>query len=83
MALLRKVIEGDVETAVLGETIVFDEEDRFDGGHALGSVADLNGDGTMEVVMNVAYFEGFAVAIWEFVSDDLGLVRVLETGCGV
>lgn len=82
IVFLRKVIEGEVQTAILGETIVLDEDDQFGAAHWVGTVADLNGDGKMEVVTNLAFFEGFAVAVWEYVDDDLGPLLVLETGCG-
>lgn len=79
---MRKVIEGEVQTAILGDTVVLDESDQFGALHGIGGVADLNGDARMEVIANLAYFEGFAVAVWEFVDDDLGPVVALETGCG-
>jgi hypothetical protein len=82
IAFLRKVVQGEVQTAILGDTVVLDEDDQFAGAHAVGSVADLNGDGRMELVMNTAFFEGFAVSVWEYVNDDLGPVMVLQTGCG-
>lgn len=82
IAFLRKVIEGEVQTAVLGDTVVLGEEDRFAGAHSIGGVADLNGDEKMEIITNAAFFEGFNVAVWEYVNDDLGPVKVLETGCG-
>lgn len=82
IAFLRKVVEGEVQTAVLGDTVVLGEEDRFAGAHSIGGVADLNGDERMEIITNSAFFEGFNVAAWEYVNDDLGPVKVLETGCG-
>lgn len=82
IAFMRKVVEGDVQTAVLGDTVVVDENDAFAGAHAFGAVADLNGDSKMEVVLNSAYFEGFGLWVWEYVDDDLGPVVVLETDCG-
>lgn len=82
IAFLRKVIEGEVQTALLGDTVVLGEEDRFAGAHSIGGVADLNGDEKMEIITNSAFFEGFNVAVWEYVNDDLGPVKVLETGCG-
>lgn len=79
---MRKVIEGEVQTAVLESTVVFDEDDQFLGAHSIGAVADLNGDGRMEIVTNSAFFEGFSVAVWEYVNDDLGTTLRLERGCG-
>lgn len=79
---MRKVVEGNVQTAILEESIVLSEDDQFAGAHTVGSVADLNGDGKMEIVTNSAYFEGFGVGVWEYVNDDIGPSIVLETGCG-
>jgi hypothetical protein len=82
IAFLRKVVAGEVETAVIESTVVLGEEDQFAGSHSIGGAADLNGDGKMEIITDSAFFEGFAVAVWEYVNDDLGPVEVLETGCG-
>lgn len=79
---MRKVVEGEVQTAVLEETIVMDEADQFLGAHSVGTVADLNGDAKMEIVSNSAFFEGFGVAVWEYIDDDLGATLRLERGCG-
>jgi len=79
---LRKVVEGDVQTAVLEETVVLSEDDQFAGSHIVGTIADLNGDSKMEIVTNSAYFEGFGVNVWEYVNDDIGPSIALQTGCG-
>lgn len=82
IAFVRKVVEGEVQTMILGELVAFDESDQFGGAFSFGTVADLNGDGTMEIVVNGAYFESFGVSVWEYVDDDLGAVEVLMMGCG-
>jgi len=82
IAFMRKVVDGNVQTVIIEETLVFDEGGRFGGAHGFGGAADLNGDGRMELIVNSAYFEGFEVAVWEYLNDDLGLVQVLLTGCG-
>lgn len=83
IAFMRKVVQGEVQTAVIHETVAQDEEDTFAGGHSFGGVADLNNDGKMELIAGSAFFEGFTVTIWEYVNDDLGPVPVLDIGCGV
>lgn len=82
IAFVRKVVDGDVQTMILGQTVVLEEADQFGGAFSFGGVADLNGDGKMEIIHNDAYFESFGVSIWEYVNDDLGLVEVLRVGCG-
>jgi hypothetical protein len=83
IVLMRKVIDGEVRTAVLDETIVLDEDGpgEFGGAHTIGTVADLNGDQRMEIVTNSAFFEGFGMSMWEYV-DDVGPVLALQSGCG-
>jgi hypothetical protein len=83
IAFMRKVVGGDVQTAVLHETVAMDEDDTFAGAHSFGGAADLNNDGRMELITNSAFFEGFNVAVWEYSDDDIGPISVLETGCGV
>lgn len=82
IAFLRKVIEGEVQTAILGDTVVLDDSGTFSGSYTIGGVADLNGDGKMEVILDGAFFEGFSVSVFEYVNDDLGPVLVLQVGCG-
>ncbi len=43
-------------------------------------VADLNGDGRMEVVIHSWYYEGASVTVYEY--DGTSLTDVLATGCG-
>lgn len=82
IAFMRKVVQGDVQTAVLGDSIITDPEGTFNVAYTFGAVADLSGDGQMELVLDSAYFEGLGIAVWEYIDDDLGPVVVLETGCG-
>lgn len=84
LVFMRRVITGGgVVTAILDETVVLNEEQQYLGAHSVGTVADLNGDGKMEIVTDSAYFEGFAVSVWEYVDDDLGPLVQLQNGCGV
>lgn len=82
IAFMRKVVDGEVQTAVLDATVALDESDRFAGAHSIGGVADLNGDEKMEIITNSAFFEGLNVTVWEYLGDDLGPMEVLEMGCG-
>lgn len=79
---LRKVIEGEVQTAVLGDTVVGPGDSQFGAAYSVGAVADLSGDGQMEIVVDSAFFEGLSVEVFEYVNDDLGPVSQLQVGCG-
>jgi hypothetical protein len=83
IAFLRKVVQGEVQTAVLGASLVFDPLNDFLLSFSVGTVGDLSGDAKMEIVIDAAYYEGLAVEIWEYVNDDLGPVLQLGMGCGV
>lgn len=78
---MRKVVEGEVQSGILGDSI-FAEEGDFLISFSLGTVADLNGDGKMEIVVDSAYYEGLGVEVWEYVDDDQGLVPRVNVGCG-
>ena len=84
IVFLRKVIEGEIHTAILGESIVNDLEDMLQNlvVFEVAAVADLNGDGKMEIVVNGTVWEGAFLQAWEYVNDDLGPVDVLSCGCG-
>jgi hypothetical protein len=81
---LRKLIEGEVQTAILGESIVEDLDNLFQNlvVFEVAAVADLNGDGRMEIVLNGTVWEGAFLQAWEYINDDLGPVEVLSCGCG-
>jgi hypothetical protein len=81
---LRKLIEGEVQTAVLGVSVIEDLDDLLSElvVFEVSAVADLNGDGTMEIVLNGTVWEGAFLQAWEYVNDDLGPVEALVCGCG-
>ena len=79
---MRKTVQNQVQTAVLGDSVITDPEDAFLLSFTLGTVADLNGDGKMEIVVDSAYYEGLGVEVWEYADDDLGPVPRVSVGCG-
>jgi hypothetical protein len=85
MVFLRKIVDGEVQTAILAESIVTevaDGETPFVESHGIGAVADLSGDGVMEIVVSSAYYEGVGVGVWEWAGGDLGPVYRIGSGCG-
>ncbi len=79
---LRKLLDGDVETAILGVHVA-EEEGPFGWvTFQVAAVADLNGDGLMEIVVGGNVWEGGFLQVFEWIDADLGLIEVLECGCG-
>ena len=82
IAFMSKVVQGEAQTAILGDSVITAEPIPYVGAFTAAAVAELSGDAKMEIVLNAAFFEGFSTDIWEYVNDDLGPVKQLETGCG-
>jgi hypothetical protein len=83
IAFMRRTVQGDVQTAILGESVIVTADSPVVNSFSVAAVADLNGDGRMEVVLTTAYYEGIGVEVWEHVNDDQGLVPQISVGCGV
>jgi len=86
LVFLRIVVEGEVQTAILGESIVDELQEGvtpFVLSHSIAAVADLSGDGKMEMIIHEVYYEGSGWTVWEYVNDDLGAVFQIGSGCGV
>ncbi|EYB67317.1 hypothetical protein DEIPH_ctg044orf0033 [Deinococcus phoenicis] len=89
LLLLREVVKGQVVTTVLGEHVA--PQKPWTPGDAepmpmallyrLAGVADLNGDGRMELVTFGAYYEGYGLGVLEWTPG--GWKTRLEGGCGV
>lgn len=82
LAFLHKIVDGVAQSAILGEAVVLDPELAFLTAFSIGAVADLNGDGKMEMVVATAYFEGLGVEVWEYLDDDIGPLPAITVGCG-
>ena len=83
IAFLRRVVDGEVRTFVLDEHIV--EPQEYDSPYRvkykIDAVADLNGDGVMEIVVGWYYYEGNGAEAFE-VLGSADPVNVLGAGCG-
>ena len=81
VVVLRKLVEEEWQTAIL-ETSVAEPNSPYVLSHAIAAVADLNGDGKMEIAVDASYYEGSGTAAYEYIDDDLGPQAVLGGGCG-
>ena len=81
VVLLRKSVEGEWQTAIL-ESSLAEPDSPYILSHSVAAVADLNGDGRMEIVIDAAYYEGAGSVAYEYVGNDTGAQAVLNGGCG-
>ncbi len=80
IAFVRRTAQGQVQSDVLGESVIVTADDPVVNSYSFGAVADLNGDATMEIVLTTAYYEGISVEVWEYGSEGPGLR--ISSGCG-
>ena len=80
--LLRKIIGGKAQNIILdGEFITKNIDVGAPNQYEISSIADLNGDGKMEIVIYGKYYEGHWAEIFELKGNKP--MKVLESGCGV
>lgn len=82
--VLRKVVAGKVKNIFLAEEYVkkfveFGAPNRFE----VSGIADLNGDGKMEIVVFGEYYEGNGSSVYEMKGDKPVEIKLLGAACGV
>ena len=82
LAFVRQVVGGTVRTSVVDSHVATDVDARYLERLRVDAVADLNGDGRLEVVLNLSYHEGSVTTVYEIGADGT-LATVLMAGCGV
>lgn len=85
LVLLRKMTAAGVRDFMVDGNIYKSGED--DSGpkqrYEVTGIADLNGDGKMEVVIYAEYYEGAGTAAFELRGGKLELINELRAGCGL
>lgn len=81
--LVRKIVGGKARNIMVAEEYIkknveFGAPSRFE----ISAIADLNGDGKMEIVQYGEYYEGSGAGAYE-ITDKAVEIKALETGCGV
>ncbi|HEY7072349.1 MAG TPA: hypothetical protein VH479_19640 [Acidimicrobiales bacterium] len=79
---IRELIGGEVKSTVVEHYVAEAEYNGYILVFSIVAVADLNGDGRMEVVLDHNYYEGSSTVAYELAGNG-SLVDVMGTGCGV
>jgi uncharacterized protein (DUF2141 family) len=82
--LLRKIVAGKVQNIVVsGDFVTKNIKFGAPGKYELSAIADLNGDGKMEIIVFGSYYEGIWVETHEMKGNKPTLVKAFDVGCGV
>lgn len=84
VVFMRKIVAGKIKNIILGEeyikkSIQFGAPTRFE----ISGIADLNGDGKMEIAVYDEYYEGAGAAVYEVTKTGAVQNKVISAGCGV
>jgi hypothetical protein len=83
LVLFRRLVDGKVVTDVLHEHYYHEDNEGMadsPSGYKTVFVVDINGDGSLELILRGSYYEGFWYEIYEFSRS--GLKKVISDGLG-
>ena len=81
LVLIRKIVAGKVQNIFLVKDVRHGtNEGGLPRGYHISTIADLNGDGRMEMALYSAYHEGSSSDIFERLYDSKSVCSRLETG---
>lgn len=82
--LLRKTVGGKVKNIMLAGEFYPKNKFEYDGyTFEISSLADLNGDGKLEIGVYSRYYEGHAMSVYEMKAGSPALIDMLGAGCGI
>lgn len=82
--LLRKIVDGKVQnTIIAGDFITKKVDFGAPSEYEISAIADLNGDGRMEIILYSMYYEGSSTGVYELKGNKAVEVAALSVGCGV
>lgn len=82
--LMRKIVAGKVRNLIVtGDFVTKKIDFGAPSKYMLSSIADLNGDGKLEIIIHGAYYEGSWIEAYEMKEDKPADIKALNASCGV
>jgi len=81
LVIMRKRLDVEVEPLIVAYSQGV-ADNAYVVSYFVSAIADLSGDGKMELVLDSHYYEGNGTSVHEYIDDDIGLLEVLASGCG-
>ncbi|HEX8369105.1 MAG TPA: hypothetical protein VF604_11240 [Pyrinomonadaceae bacterium] len=82
--LLRKIVAGKVQNIIVtGDFVTKNISFGVPSKYEISSIADLNGDGKLEIIIYGAYYEGNWIEAYEMKANKPADIKVLNASCGV
>jgi hypothetical protein len=81
--IIRKTIGGKVQNIFVGGNFLKKKTDYYDGNYSLSGIADLNGDGIMEIIVDVSGYEENWIKVFEMKTGKPTEIKALSYYCGV
>lgn len=82
--IVRKIVAGKAKNILLGGDFI---TKGFDFGapntYEVSAIADLNGDGKMEIIHHGAYYEGSGTTVYQILNGKEVEIKALGAACGV
>ena len=84
IVLIRKIVSGKIRNIVVDGEFIPKSDAIYDGyTYAVSAVADLNGDGKMEILLHGEYYEGSHTSVFELNGSQVSNIEGLGADCGI
>ena len=81
--IIRKTVGTKIQNILVGGSFYRKQTDYFDGEYSLSGIADLNGDGKMEFIIDISGYEENWTKVFEMKAGKPTEIKALSYYCGV
>lgn len=82
MLLMRKIVGGKARNTLVDANFLTKKDDYFGGELTLSGIADFNGDGKMEILVEISGYEENAIKVFEMNAGKMTEIKALSYYCG-